>query len=295
MKQAVLAGPLVSAIIPTHNRIDALKRAITSLSKQNYSNLEVIVVDDGSDVPVDLGFDSCRILRSEQSKGACYSRNAGCAIANGDLLLYLDDDTEIPDAFCISRAVSWLQAHPEVAAVGFAQLNPDGSLQKEQIVEPTRSYYVHTFWSYGCLIRKGVQRQVGGFNELFGYYYEEEELSLKFRAAGYQVAFVPSLQIIHYRDPSNRTWSKLFTLLTRNAIISSIQHFPVWLLCPFVLRTLLNYSKLIAREKKSVPKHLFSVLAQVIHRLPVALRQRQVVKTKVLYSSWKLKSKPVPI
>ena len=144
--------------------------------------------------------------------------------------------------FCISRAVSWLQAHPEVAAVGFAQLNPDGSLQKEQIVEPTRSYYVHTFWSYGCLIRKGVQRQVGGFNELFGYYYEEEELSLKFRAAGYQVAFVPSLQIIHYRDPSNRTWSKLFTLLTRNAIISSIQHFPVWLLCPFVLRTLLNYS-----------------------------------------------------
>ena len=52
MKQAVLAGPLVSVIIPTHNRIDALKRAITSLSKQNYSNLEVIVVDDGSDVPV---------------------------------------------------------------------------------------------------------------------------------------------------------------------------------------------------------------------------------------------------
>lgn len=93
-------GSLVSAIITTHNRADLLKRAILSVVKQTYKNIEIIVVDDGSTdhtpAVVKKLQDEYEIVyfRHEKSQGAPAARNLGIKKAKGLFIAGLDDDDE---------------------------------------------------------------------------------------------------------------------------------------------------------------------------------------------------------
>lgn len=87
---------LVTAIITTHNRKDLLKRAIDSVFKQTYTNIELIVVDDCStdetskickELPLQYIF-----IKKEESRGGNYARNKGIKAAKGDYIAFLDDD-----------------------------------------------------------------------------------------------------------------------------------------------------------------------------------------------------------
>jgi glycosyltransferase involved in cell wall biosynthesis len=87
--------PLVSVIIPNFNYSKYIKQAVDSVLKQSYSNIEVIVVDDGSTD------DSMEVLRSYGSRiklipsknfGACTARNLGVLHSTGDLIAFLDAD-----------------------------------------------------------------------------------------------------------------------------------------------------------------------------------------------------------
>ncbi len=90
--------PLVTAIIPTHNRADLLPRAIDSVLEQTWDTIEVVVVDDAStdNTPEVLaGYKkehSVRIIRNENSKGAAASRNIAIEHAAGEFIAGLDDD-----------------------------------------------------------------------------------------------------------------------------------------------------------------------------------------------------------
>ncbi|MCC5941458.1 MAG: glycosyltransferase [Balneolaceae bacterium] len=90
--------PLVSAYIPTRNRADLVMRAVESVLKQTWQNLELIIVDDASDdrteslladikseVPV-------KIVRNSKPLGAAASRNIALNHANGPFVAGLDDD-----------------------------------------------------------------------------------------------------------------------------------------------------------------------------------------------------------
>src|SRR3954447_12953483 len=93
MKQ--VANPLVSIIIPCHNAERWVGQAIESALNQNYSNYEVIVIDDGStDRSLDVIklFDQ-RITRlSTANRGPSSARNAGLDIARGEWVQFLDAD-----------------------------------------------------------------------------------------------------------------------------------------------------------------------------------------------------------
>lgn len=90
--------PLVSIVIPTHNRPDHLERALESALRQTYENIEIIVVDDGSELSLEVFEErspSVRFLKNSTNRGACYSRNRGLEIAKGDYINFLDDDDEL--------------------------------------------------------------------------------------------------------------------------------------------------------------------------------------------------------
>lgn len=89
--------PLVSVILPTHNRAAQLPRAIRSVLAQTYPNLELIVVDDAStDATPDVvgGFQDPRLryLRLPHNRRAAAARNVGIREARGALISFLDDD-----------------------------------------------------------------------------------------------------------------------------------------------------------------------------------------------------------
>lgn len=84
---------VVSIIIPTHNRAQYLADAIASVTDQTYPHIELIVVDDASDPPVELPSDiKAKLLRNARNMGPGASRNMGLAHASGEFLLFLDDD-----------------------------------------------------------------------------------------------------------------------------------------------------------------------------------------------------------
>jgi len=90
--------PLVSVIIPTRNRSHFLARALVYISAQNYSNIEIIVVDDNSTFPVkiDQGLVKpsirVKLIRNHVSIGANRSRKVGLSHASGDFICFHDDD-----------------------------------------------------------------------------------------------------------------------------------------------------------------------------------------------------------
>lgn len=88
----------VSIIIPTHNRVALLKRAIDSCKKQTYDNIEIIVINDGSTDPTFTYLEQqsdIRVIHNNEPLGAPTSRNIGAQIATGSYLCFLDDDDEI--------------------------------------------------------------------------------------------------------------------------------------------------------------------------------------------------------
>lgn len=103
-----MSRPLVSVVIPCHNRAGLCRRAVESVLRQSHASLEVIVVDDASDDGDELatsmnGFGDSRIrlLRHFSNMGGAAARNTGVAVATGEFIAFLDSDDE------------WLQAKVE--------------------------------------------------------------------------------------------------------------------------------------------------------------------------------------
>lgn len=87
--------PLVSVIIPTYNREKYLEQAILSVINQSYTALEVLVIDDGSNVnyaeSICAKYPNCSYFKKKNG-GLSSSRNFGISLAKGEFIAFLDDD-----------------------------------------------------------------------------------------------------------------------------------------------------------------------------------------------------------
>jgi glycosyltransferase involved in cell wall biosynthesis len=90
---------LISVVIPTYNRSELLRKSLGSVLSQTYSDLEVIVVDDGSEEDIESvvkSFDDDRLVYIEHdvNKGGSVARNTGIEHATGDCIAFLDSDDQ---------------------------------------------------------------------------------------------------------------------------------------------------------------------------------------------------------
>lgn len=190
-------SPLVSVIIATYNRADFLKKALTSVLGQSYSNLEIIVVDDGSNDHTDTvvaGFDSSRIIYLRQeNRGCSAARNRGLATSRGEYVAFLDSDDRFhPEK--LAKQLAALEAHPECGMCYTSAIVEDG--QGQEIIRPgdqagSDPYYraVESGWLYDriafylpvtvllptVMVRSSILRKVGGFDETL-YRFEDTDL-----------------------------------------------------------------------------------------------------------------------
>src|SRR4051794_21640954 len=88
--------PLVSVVVPTHNRASLLARTVRSIARQHLSELEIIVVDDGSRDATAVAACSAdarvRVIRHAHALGVSAARNRGVAEARGQWIAFCDDD-----------------------------------------------------------------------------------------------------------------------------------------------------------------------------------------------------------
>ncbi len=111
----------VSVIIPTYNREKTIMRAVQSVLNQTYTNLEVLIIDDGStdgtaDIIKSIQDDRVQYIVLEKNGGASNARNEGVKRATGEWIAFQDsDDGWRPDK--LEKQMSYAEAHPEFAMV----------------------------------------------------------------------------------------------------------------------------------------------------------------------------------
>ncbi len=110
--------PLVSIVIPAYNHADFLRECVESVLGQNYSNIELIVIDDGStDTTANIlaSYGDRFQWQSQSNMGQSATLNKGWAMAKGDIFGYLSaDDVLRPEA--VSQAVTAMICRPEIVA-----------------------------------------------------------------------------------------------------------------------------------------------------------------------------------
>src|SRR5579864_7714251 len=154
------ARPLVSTIIPTHNRAALLPRALDSVYAQEgigeLFDQEVIVVDDAS---TDRTFEVVQRYpyvryvrlaapRRESSRGASAAQNAGIRASRGTLLAFLhDDDMWLPHR--LSVQVAMLASHPEAGAVYSQEVDPSSGRAGPDVTRGASE------WIFRALLERG--------------------------------------------------------------------------------------------------------------------------------------------
>lgn len=179
----VTTTPLVSVILPTHNRAAFLSRAISSVLGQTYRQLELIVVDDAStdntpEVVRSFSDPRLRCLRLAQNSRAGAARNAGMRAARGSLLAFQDDD-DIWFVQKLERQVAHMLAQPPdvgLTLCGFIRYYGDRYSETAQAVAGQR-YFAGLAWDRGMigdfslaatpcwLLRREWLGRVGEFDE----------------------------------------------------------------------------------------------------------------------------------
>jgi len=179
-------GGRVSIIIPTHDRPLALARAAVSALRQTHNDIEVIVVDDGSEPPVDPergGFADPRliVLRNDRAMGGAAARNRGLAAATGRWVTFLDDDDALAPTMLVSALAAIDISHlpPPVAALTAVEVVDEAgaSLNIRRAPTLTRGHILgldplprgtSPFTKQSLVIRRDLLLSIGGFDETLG-------------------------------------------------------------------------------------------------------------------------------
>ncbi len=139
-------NPLISVIIPCYNHGHYLQDAFDSIYSQNYTYIEIIVVDDGSTDNTKEATEKNKdvIYIYQTNKGLSAARNTGIKNSKGELLIFLDaDDWLLPNA--IITNLNFLKAHPESAFVsgGYKLVFADAKKNTETTYEVYADHYIH--------------------------------------------------------------------------------------------------------------------------------------------------------
>lgn len=241
--------PTVSIIVPTYNRLRQLQQVLAGLAAQTHprADFEVVIVSDGSTDGTNAFLQTeatCLPIRPvvQPNSGAAAARNLGIQMAQGELVLFLDDDV-VPAPQLVTEHVSTHQRQPGNLVVLGPMLTPaDFALKPwvhwEQAMlykqyadiaagrwEPT----ARQFYTGNASVARQHLLAVGGFNPTFR---RAEDVELAYRLAGRGLAFVFNAQAIgyHYAERSFRSWLQTPYLYGRNDVIFTRDHNQHWLL-----------------------------------------------------------------
>lgn len=221
-------APFVDILIPSKDHADVLDRCVSSiLERSTYENYRITVIENNS--ADDETFAYYRQLEARDGRvrviewphGFNYAKimNFGAARSDADLLLLLNNDTEVIAPDFIEEMAGYLQ-RPEVGVVGAKLLYYDGLVQHAGMLIGPDGTVVHVNQNVpdaqGCylgrsvrpgsfssvtgacqMVRRSVFEEVGGYSEEFAVGYNDADFCCKARAAGYSVVFTPYAKLYH--------------------------------------------------------------------------------------------------
>ena len=206
--------PLVSIVIPTYNRKEKLIRLIGSIQESDYKNLEIIVVDDsctdGTYDTIKKIFPNIQIVRNEKELLLAGSRNVGIRHATGKYIFLIDDENVV-DKYCISRLKDVLEKDNALGMVGpimYYLQNPDkvwwaGTERNMTTSKTILNNKIEKIKKCkdvpnAFMIKKDIVDNIGFFDEeTFSVHYDEADFGERMRRYGYHIVCDPKAKVWH--------------------------------------------------------------------------------------------------
>jgi len=229
-----MTTPAVSVLMAVYNGASFLKESIQSILSQSYKDLELLIIDDGSDdgsLEIINSFTDkrIRVLQNQLNKGLIFTRNRGINEARGKYLAILDcDDIAFPER--ISKQVDFLAKHSEIKLCGGQAITIDknGVETGNFLKVPTNKrllnvqlLFHNVFINSTIMMELEAVKQVGGYSSNYSFC-EDYALSLAV-AERFKVANLEST-LIKYRVHEESTSQLKSTAMKENErrIIASI-------------------------------------------------------------------------
>lgn len=222
---------LVSIVIPSRDNVDVLRSCIDSIRALTaYERYEIVIVDNGSQDPQTLEYvrglgerTEATVLSDPRPFNFSALCNSGAEAARGDVLLFLNDDTEVLQTDWIERMLGFAQLD-HVGAVGAKLLYPNGRIQHCGVITlpagPSHAFggadaeqpdyfgrhlleYDWTAVTAACLMLERAKfEKISGFDEAFPVAYNDVDLCLRLRAEHLFNVTCQAVRLVHYESVS---------------------------------------------------------------------------------------------
>ncbi|MDP9173113.1 MAG: glycosyltransferase family 2 protein [Planctomycetota bacterium] len=193
-----------AVIIPTHNRIQLLRKVLDSILAQTVKS-EIFVMDDassdGTGEIVLRDYPQVRYFREDKGKGPTFQRNKASRLTTADVLFTIDDDCVLVSPNTMQQTLQAFN-HPRVAAVTLPFIN---ILQDKTVhtayADPAKIMVTYDYFGGMVAIRRDLYEAVGGYRSYMFIQIEEPDLSIRLLDAGYVVRLGWADPLEHMESP----------------------------------------------------------------------------------------------
>ena len=230
-----LPPPTLTAVIPTHETRELTLRCLEALTANGDRPEQLVVVDDASSddtvQAIRRRFPQATVLENDHNLGFTRTANRGADTSTCDILFFLNSDTEVQPG-TVTRLRRAFADDPTLGVAGAQLVNRDGSRQWSAGPPPGSAWlfsmasglgkFIGTLgglrtrkrpgahpddtniWVSGSAlaVRRSTWQQIGPFDERYAFYCQDLDLSMAATAAGWRVALLDDVRVMHHRGAS---------------------------------------------------------------------------------------------
>ncbi|MEW5860943.1 MAG: glycosyltransferase [Cyanobacteriota bacterium] len=283
---------LVSVIVPCFNAEKWLKEAIDSCLNQTYSEIEIIVIDDGStdnSLEILKNYNGKIIFESGPNKGGNHARNRGFALSKGDYIQYLDaDDYLLPEK--IERQVNFFgETGADVVYEDWRYQHhlPDGTIFLDEIQvcgyqEDILESLLRNWWTTpgAILIKRSIVEKCGGWDENLKVG-QDRDFIIRMAIDGAKFVYLPGCYSIYrkYGDVTVSSSNRSLWLEHHSLVLEKAEY------------TLAAMDRLPPRYKQALAQSYVSMASDFYDRMSSAQHLQLLKKGLNLYPEYKMKDK----
>ncbi|MBA6412300.1 glycosyltransferase family 2 protein [Parahaliea sp. F7430] len=223
-----MSFPLVSIIVPFYNPDACFSQLLESIESQTYSNIEVVLVDDGSREEFKrLAVNFSRrhrnaLLITQRNSGVASARQAGVDAANGELIIHADSDDLLPENAIESLVRRQMEAGADIVVGSYLERTKRSDLIVNAPLDESYKGFVQGVLTgkyhaglWNKLIKKDLYNSIH-FEPGINFMEDKLLLAKMFRRGAYKIAFTPVLTYIYQRHKNSAT--SRFSLESINSV-----------------------------------------------------------------------------
>ena len=232
IKYDISGEPLISILIPNKDYINDLEKCVSSiLSLSTYRNFEIIIIENNSELDETFSYyesigtnEKVRVIKWDGVFNFSAINNFGVTHSHGDYLLFLNNDIEIISPQWLEEMLGFAQ-RKDVGAVGAMLYYPDETIQHAGVILGLGGVAAHSHKHFergspgymnrlsfaqnltavtaACMMMsRAIFDEVGGFDPEYRVAFNDVDLCMRIRRAGYLIVFTPFAEAYHYESKS---------------------------------------------------------------------------------------------